>query len=78
MEWYSVFCNNLCWGGFPGGSDNKESACNVGNMSLIPVLGRSPVQGNGNLLQYFCLENSMDRGAWQATVYGATKSQTHE
>ena len=60
----------------PGGSDGKESACNAGNSSLIPELGRSPGEGNDNLLQYSCLENSMDRGAWQATVRGVTKSWT--
>ena len=49
---------------FPGGSDGKASACNVGDMGLIPGLGRSPGGGNGNPLQYSCLENSMDRGAW--------------
>ena len=76
MELYSVFCNNLCWGGFSGGSDDKESVCNAGNVSLIQGLGISPAEGNGSLLQYFCLENSMDRGAWQATVYGVTNSRT--
>jgi len=60
----------------PGGSDSKESACNAGDPGLIPVSGRSPGEGNGNPLQYSCLENSMDKGAWWATVYGATKSQT--
>ena len=60
----------------PGGSDNKESACNAGDPGLIPVSGRSPGEGNGNPLQYSCLENSMDKGAWWATVYGATKSRT--
>ena len=50
--------------GFPGGSDGKESACNAGDQGAIPVLGRSPGEGNGNLLQYSCLENSIDRGAW--------------
>ena len=49
--------------GFPGGSDGKESACNVGDPGLIPELGKSPREGNGNSLQYSCLENSMDRGA---------------
>ena len=58
----------------PGGSDGKESACNAGNSSLIPELGRSPGEGNDNPLQYSCLENSMDRGAWQAIVRGVTKS----
>ena len=51
--------------GFCGGSDGKESACNAGDLGLIPGLGRSPGEGNGNLLQYSCLENHMDRGAWQ-------------
>ena len=62
--------------GFPGGSDGKESACNVVNLGSIPGLGRSLAEGNGNPLQYSCLENSMDIGAWQATVHGVTKSQT--
>ena len=61
--------------GFPGSSAGKESACNAGDPSSIPGSGRSPEEGNGNPLQYFCLENSMDRGAWQAIVHGATKSQ---
>ena len=52
---------------FPGGSDGKESACSVSDPSSIPGSGRSPGEGNGNPLQYSCLENSMDRGAWQAT-----------
>ena len=60
----------------PGVSDNKESACNAGDPGLIPVSGRSPGEGTGNPLQYSCLENSMDKGAWWATVYGATKSWT--
>ena len=51
-------------GGFPGVSYGKESACNAGNPCLIPALRTSPGEGNGNPLQYFCLENSMDRGAW--------------
>ena len=58
----------------PGGSDGKESACNVGDLDLIPGLGRSPGERNGNPLQYFCLENNMGRGAWWATVCGVTKS----
>jgi len=49
---------------FSGGSDGKASACNVGNPGLIPGLGTSPGEGNGNALQYSCLENSVDRGAW--------------
>ena len=60
--------------GFPGGSDSKESACNAGDPGLTPGWGRSPGVGNGNPLQYFCLENPMDRGAWQATVHGIAKS----
>ena len=62
--------------GFPGGSDGKEYACNAGDLDSIPGSGRSPGEGNGNPLQYFCLENSMDRGAWQVTVHGVAKSQT--
>ena len=54
--------------GFPGGSDGKESACNAGGPDLISVSGRSLREGNGNPLQYSCLENSTDRGAWWATV----------
>ena len=62
--------------GFPGGSDGKESACNVGDLDSIPGLGRSPGEGHGNPLQYFCLENPMEREAWWATVHWVTKSQT--
>jgi len=60
--------------GFPGGSKGKESAYNVEDPGLIPGLRRSPGEGNDNPLQYCCLENSMDRGAWQATVRGVAKS----
>ena len=60
----------------PDGSDSKESACNMGNLGLIPGSRRSPGEGNGNPFQYSCLENSTDRGAWQATVHGVTKSRT--
>ena len=62
--------------GFPGTSDSEESACNAGDLGSIPVLGRSPGEGKGYPLQYSCLENSMDRGAWQVTVHGVSKSQT--
>ena len=62
--------------GFPGGSSGKDSACNVGDLGLIPSLGRSHGGGNGNPLQYSCLGNSMDRGIWQVTVHGLAKSQT--
>ena len=61
--------------GFPGCSANKESVCNSGDPGSIPGLGRSPGERNGNPLQYSCLENSMDRGAWWATVCGVTESQ---
>ena len=60
---------------FPGGSDDKESACNVGNVSLIPGWGRFPGDEIGYPCQYSCLENSMDRGAWMTTVHRVTKSQ---
>ena len=62
--------------GFPGGSDGKASACNVGDPVSIPGSGRSPGEGNGNPFQHSCLENSMDRGAWWATVHGVAKSRT--
>ena len=62
--------------GFPDGSDGKESACSVGDLGLIPGLGISSGEESGNPLQYSCLENSMDRGAWRATISGVTKSQT--
>ena len=60
--------------GFSGGSDRKKSACNAGNPGSVPGLGRSPGEGNGYRLQYSCLENPMDRGAWWATVHGVAKS----
>ena len=60
----------------PCGSDSKESASNAGDPGSIPGLGRSPREGNGNPLQYSCLENSMDRGAWWTTVHGVTESLT--
>ena len=63
-------------GGFPGGSEDKASACNVGDPGSIPGLGRSPGEGNGNPLQYSCQENPMDREAWRATVHGVTNSRT--
>ena len=62
--------------GFPGGSDGKKSACGAGDPGLIPGSGRSPGEGNGNPLQYSCLENPMDGGAWQATAHGVAKSWT--
>ena len=60
----------------PHGSDGKESACNAGDSGSIPGQGRYPGEGNSNPLQYSFLGNSMDRGAWQAIVHGAAKSQT--
>ena len=60
--------------GFPGGSDGKESAWNAGDLGSIPESGRSPGEGSGNPLQYFCLENTMGRTAWWATVHGVTES----
>ena len=57
----------------PSGSDGKESALNAGDQGLIPGSGRSPGEENDNLLQYSCLENSMDRGAWWTTIHGVTK-----
>ena len=62
--------------GFPGSSDGKESARSAGCLGSIPGLGRSPGEGKSYPLQYSCLENSMDRGAWQVTVHGVAKSLT--
>ena len=74
-DWATSLSLSLCWG-FPGGSEDKASACNAGDPGSISGLGRSPGEGNGNPLQYSCLENPMDRGAWQATVHRVTKRQT--
>ena len=60
---------------FPGSSDGKASAYNAGDLGLIPGSGRSPGEGNVNPLQYSCLENPMDRGAWWATIHGVAKSR---
>ena len=62
--------------GFPGGSEVKVSAWNAGDPGSIPGSGRSPGEGNGNPLQYSCLENPMEGGAWWATVHGVAKSRT--
>ena len=70
--WSLVNSKIVKWG-FPGGSDSKASACNAGNLGSIPGSGRSPGEGNGNPLQYSCLENSMDGGG---TLHGVTESQT--
>ena len=61
---------------FPSGSDGKASAYHVGDLGLIPGSGRSPGEGNGNILKYTCLVIPMDGGAWQDTVHRVTKSQT--
>ena len=66
---------SLCIG-FPGSSDSKVSSGNVGDSGSFPGLGRSPGEGNGSPLQDSCLENSMDGGAWSATVHGIMKSRT--
>ena len=73
-----ISCNlpTVLYLGFPGGSVGKESACSVGDLDLIPGLGRSAGGGHGNPLQYSCLENAMDRGAWWATVHRVAKSRT--
>ena len=62
--------------GFPVGTSSKQPACQAGDAGSISGSGRPPGEGNGNPLQYFCLENPMDRGAWWASVHGVTKSQT--
>ena len=62
--------------GLPRWLSGKECACNAGDTDLIPELGRSPGEGNGNPLQYSCLGNVMDRAAWQAVVDGVSKRQT--
>ena len=72
----SVFHHCSHTQGFPGGSDCEESACNVGDLGSIPGLLRSPGKGTSYALQYSCLENSMNRGAWWATVHGVEKGRT--
>ena len=62
--------------GLPGGSDSKETACDVGDLDSLPGSGRSPAEGNGYPLQYSCLGNPMNRGAWWATAHGVAKSWT--
>ena len=71
-------CHLLRSWGFPGGSDGEESACDAGDLSSTPRSGRSPGEGNGYPFQYSYLENSMDRGAWWATVHGIEESDTPE
>ena len=83
LSFRSIVCLEIIflWGamqglGFPGSSVGKESACNAGDPALIPGSGRSPGGGHGHPLQYSCLENPVDRGAWQTTVHGVAKSWT--
>ena len=66
---------NFFFEDFPGGSDGKASVYNAGDPGLIPGSGRSPGGGNGTPLQFYCLENPMDRGAWQATAHGVAQSR---
>ena len=83
---FNSWVRKICWRSdrlptpaflsFPCGSAGEESTCNVGDPGSIPGLGRSPGGGHGNLLQYSCLENPMDRGAWWAIAHGVEKSQT--
>ena len=73
--WKNKKSPKATWG-FPGGSDGKESNCNVGDPAPNPGSARSPGEGNGNPLQYSCLENPTDRGAWLTTVHGVPKSHT--
>ena len=73
---YNTVVVATCQDTFFGGSDGKASVYNAGDPGSIPGLGRSAGEGNGNPLQYYCLENPMDRGAWQATVHVVAKSWT--
>ena len=78
-HWYHVFRRHGTSRGFPGGSVVKNAPINArdtGDVSSTPESGRSPGEGNGNPLQYSCLENPMDRGAWRAAVHGVEKSRT--
>ena len=74
--WVKVYFFAYGYPVFPSGSDGKESACNAGDPGSIPGSGKSPGEGNGNPLQYSCLENPMEGGAWQAPIHGVTKSWT--
>ena len=73
---HKVIGYSIEFGHFPGGSDGKESACNAGDWGSIPGWGRFLGGGNGHSLQYSCLGNSMDRGAWWAAVHGVAKRRT--
>ena len=79
VQWTSTSVRNIlaliaCVPGFPGGSDGKDSTYNTGDTVSVPGFGRFPGERNGYPLQYSCLENSMDRGAWQTIVHGAAQS----
>ena len=76
MEWEENMHKSYITQGFPGGSEGKAPACNAGDPGWIPGSGSSPGEGNGNPLQYSCLENPMDRAAWRATVHGMAKNGT--
>ena len=76
MNHYSNITSVFIRKHFPGNSNGKETACKAGDLASILGLGRSPGEGNGNPLQYSCLEKSVDRGAGQAIVHGVAKSQT--
>ena len=73
LHFCAFYCLPKLKGGFPGDSVSKDSACNTGNLDLIPGSGRRPGEANGNPLQYSCLGNPMDRGAWRATVHGVAR-----
>ena len=73
MGFWKITNNREVKLGFPYSSVGKESACNAGDLGSIPRSGRFPGEGNGNLLQYSCLENFKDRGAWRATILGITR-----
>ena len=75
-EWLRITYSHS--GGFPGGSDSKESTCNAGDPGSIPASRRSLGEGNSNPLQYSCLENPTDRGAWQATVHGVANGYGYD
>ena len=76
ISWTFIFIWTLMYNWAPHGSNSKEYACNTGDLGLIPGSWRSLAVGKGYPLQYSCLENSMDRGAWWAAVHAVTKSQT--
>ena len=79
MPWWSAFSQSLGFtSGFLGGSDDKASACNAGDLRSIPGSGRFPGEGNGRPLHCSCLGNSMDRGAWWAKVHEVAESDTTE